>query len=112
MTYNHILPLINKRNFILSSRRDNEAVFYARRGGATQKLDKISLPEGNLDFAQSLRYFDSVYMNKPSSTSLDLGQNQDFNLGEICDYKSYLQMNHCHNNGWLSIVFARYPAFS
>ena len=78
-----MFPLINKRNFILSSRHSDEAVLYARRGGVTKKLDKISLPEGNLDFAQSLRYVSSEYAYTPSSTSLDLGQNQDFNLGEI-----------------------------
>mgnify|MGYP001589155560 CR=1 FL=1 len=72
--------LINKENFILSSRRDNELVVLPRREGATQKLDKISLPGGNLDFAQSLRYVSSEWNNHSSSTSLDLGQNQDFNL--------------------------------
>ncbi len=75
--------LIDKINFILSSRRDDEAVLLARRGGATQKLNKIFLPEGNFDFAQSPRYIDSAYINKPSSTSLDLGQNQNFNLVKI-----------------------------
>jgi hypothetical protein len=55
----------------------------ARRGEVTKKLDKISLPSGNLDFAQSLRYVSSEYAHTPSSTSLDIGQNQDFNLGEI-----------------------------
>ena len=78
-----MFSLINKRNFILSSRRDNELVALPQRGGATQKLNKISLPGGNLDFAQSLRYIGSAYMDKPSPTSLDLGQNQDFNLGKI-----------------------------
>ena len=56
-----MFPLINKQNFILSSRRDNERVALPQRGGATQKLDKICLLKENLDF----------------------GQNQDFNLGEI-----------------------------
>ncbi|MEK7463007.1 MAG: hypothetical protein AAB621_01410 [Patescibacteria group bacterium] len=82
-----MFSLINKRNFILSSGRDNEAVVLPRQGGATKKLDKISLPRrpacrqaGNLDFAQSLRYVSSEYIHTPSSTSLGLGQNQGFNL--------------------------------
>lgn len=83
MTSKQMFSLINKRNFILSSRRDDELVVLPQRGGATKKLDKISLPCGNLDFAQSLRYFASLYMNKASAKSLDLGQNQDFNLGKI-----------------------------
>ena len=78
-----MFTLINKLNFILSSRRDNELVVLPQRGGATQKLDKISLPSGNLDFAQSLRYVSSRYAYTPSSTSLDLSQNQDFNLEKI-----------------------------
>ena len=78
-----MFSLINKRNFILSSRRDDELVVLPQRGGVTKKLNKISLPEGNLDFAQSLRYVVSAYMYKPSPTSLDLGQNQDFNLEKI-----------------------------
>ena len=78
-----MFSLINKVNFILSSRHDNELVVLPQRRGVTKKLDKISLPEGNLDFVQSLRYVDSAYMHKPSPTSLDLGQNQDFNLGKI-----------------------------
>ena len=78
-----MFSLINKQNFILSSRHSDEAVLYARRGGVTQKLDKICLPSGNLDFAQSLRYVSSEYACTPSSTSLDIGQNQDFNLEKI-----------------------------
>ena len=84
MTSKQMFSLINKRNFILSSRRDDELVVLPQQGGATKKLDKISLPCGNLAFAQSLRYVFSEYaMHTPSSTSLDLGQNQDFNLGKI-----------------------------
>ena len=83
MTSKQMFSLINKRNFILSSRRDDELVVLPQQGGATKKLDKISLPFGNLDFAQSLRYVSSEYAYTPSSTSLDLGQNQDFNLGKI-----------------------------
>jgi len=79
MTSKQMFSRINKRNFILSSRRDNEAVVLPRRGGATQKLDKISLPEGNPDFAQYLRYVSSKYIHTFSSTSLGLGQNQGFN---------------------------------
>ncbi|MEK7478593.1 MAG: hypothetical protein AAB626_01555 [Patescibacteria group bacterium] len=71
-----MFSLINKRNFILSSRRDNEAVVLPRRGGATKKLNKISLS----NFAQFLRYVSSKYIHTPSSTSLGLGQNQGFNL--------------------------------
>ena len=82
-TSKQMFPLINKQNFILISRRDNERVALPQRGGATKKLDRICLPSGNLDFAQSLRYVSSEYAYTPSSTSLDLGQNQDFNLGKI-----------------------------
>ena len=78
-----MFTLINKQNFILSSRRDNELVALPQRGGATQKSDKICLPSGNLDFDQSLRYVSSEYVHTPSSTGLDLGHNQDFNLGKI-----------------------------
>ena len=78
-----MFTLINKRNFILSSRRDDELVVLPQRGGVTKKLDKICLPFGNLDFAQSLRYVSSKYVLTFSSTSLDIGQNQDFNLGKI-----------------------------
>jgi len=85
-----MFSLINKINFILSSRRDNEAVVNPRRVGATQKLDKIYLPEslpadrqGNPDFAQSLRYVSSEYIHTLSSTSLGLSQNQGFNLVKI-----------------------------
>ena len=78
-----MFSLINKINFILSSRRDNEAVVNPRRVGATQKLGKIYLPEGNPDFAQSLRYVSSEYIYTLSSTSLGLGQNQGFNLVKI-----------------------------
>jgi hypothetical protein len=81
-----MFALINKINFILSSMRDSEAVFLTRRGGATQNLNKIYLPEGpacrqagNLDFAQSLRYVSSEYIHTSSSTSLGLSQNQGFN---------------------------------
>ena len=83
MTSKQMFTLINKLNFILSSRHSDEAVLNARRGGVTKKLDKICLPSGNLDFAQSLRYVSSKYMPTFSSTSLDIGQNQDFNLGKI-----------------------------
>ena len=83
MTSKQIFSQINKRNFILNSRRDDELVVLPQRGGATKKLNKISLPEGNHDFAQSLRYVSSKYMHTFSSTSLDLGQNQDFNLVKI-----------------------------
>ena len=83
MTYKFMFSPINKANFILSSRRDNELVVLPQRGGATKKLDKISLPRGNLDFAQSLRYVSSEYAYTSSSTSLDIGQNQDFNLVKI-----------------------------
>jgi len=78
-----MFSLINKINFILSSRRDNEAVVIPRRGGATKKLDKISLSEGNHDFAQYLRYVSSKYFHTFSSTSLGLSQNQGFNLVKI-----------------------------
>ncbi|MHB9019566.1 MAG: hypothetical protein ACYC3G_01660 [Minisyncoccota bacterium] len=78
-----MFSLINKRNFILSSRRDNEAVVLLRRGGATTKLNKISLSEGKLDFAQSLRYVSSEYFHTSSSTSLGLSQNQGFNYVKI-----------------------------
>jgi hypothetical protein len=78
-----ILSLINKRNFTLSSRRDDEFVVLPQRGGATKKLGKISLPEGNLAFAQSLRYVSSGYAYTPSSICLDIGQKQDFNLVRI-----------------------------
>ncbi len=83
MTSKQIFSQINKRNFILNSRRDDELVVLPQRGGATKKLNKISLPVGNHDFAQSLRYVSSKYMYTFSSTSLDLGQNQDFNLVKI-----------------------------
>ena len=82
-TSKQMFSLINKINFILSSRRDNEAVVNPRRVGATQKLDKIYLPEGNPDFAQSLRYVSSEYIHTLSSTSLGLSQNQGFNLVKI-----------------------------
>ncbi len=62
------------------SRRDNELVVLPQQGGATKKSDKISLPGGNLDFAQYLRYAFSKYSYTFSAVSLDLGQNQDFNL--------------------------------
>lgn len=93
-----IHSLINKRNFILSSRRDNKLVVLPQRGvvptegrgslippgiGTTKKLDKISLPGGNLDFVQYLRYVCLEYIYTFSSTSFDLSQNQDFNLGKI-----------------------------
>jgi len=78
-----MFSLINKRNFVLNSRRDDELVALPQQGGATKKSDKISLPEGNLDFTQSPRYVSSGYIHTPSSTSLDIGQNQDFNLGKI-----------------------------
>ncbi len=78
-----MFSLINKINFILSSRHDNEVVVYPRRVRATQKLDKIYLPEGKPDFTQSLRYVSSKYIHTFSSTSLGLGQNQGFNLVKI-----------------------------
>ena len=78
-----MFSLINKKNFILNSRRDDERVVSPPRGGVTKKLDKIFLPEGNLDYAHSLRYVSSEYIHTPSSTSLDSGHNQDFNLRKI-----------------------------
>lgn len=78
-----MFSLINKINFILNSRLDNELAVLPQQGGVTKNLNKISLPEGNLDFAQALRYASSAYAYTPSSTSLDLSQNQDFNLGKI-----------------------------
>ena len=83
MTSKYMFSLINKNNFIGISRLFNEAVFNTRRGEITQKFNKIFLPFGNLDFVPSLRYGSSTYMNKFSSPSLDLGQNQDFNLVKI-----------------------------
>ena len=95
---------INKRNFILSSRRDNEAVVSPRRGGVptksrgsaiplgigtTQNLNKISLLQENPDFAQYLRYVSLKYIHTFSSTSLGLGQNQDFNLSKKLSYKYF-----------------------
>ncbi|MDE2001545.1 MAG: hypothetical protein KGI60_03180 [Patescibacteria group bacterium] len=74
---------MNKKNFRLISRREDAAVVLPRQGEATQKSDKIFLPEGNLDFVQSLRYASSKYAYTFSSASLDLGQNQDFHLGKI-----------------------------
>lgn len=78
-----MFSLINKKNFISISRRDNELAVLPQRGGATKKSVEISLPFGNLDFAKALRYVSSKYMHTFSSTSLDLSQNQDFNLGKI-----------------------------
>ena len=74
---------INKKNFILSSRRDNESVVLPRRGGATKNLNKIFLLIENLDFIQSLRYVSSMYIHIFSSTSLGLSQNQGFNSVKI-----------------------------
>ncbi|MCL5017453.1 MAG: hypothetical protein M1155_02220 [Patescibacteria group bacterium] len=82
-TSKQMFSLINKINFILSSRRDSEVVVYPHRAGATQKLNKIYLPEGKPDFNQSIRYVASKYMHTFSSTSLGLGQNQGFNLMKI-----------------------------
>ena len=78
-----MFSLINKRNFIRIPRLLSEAVLNARRGEVTTEFNKISLPSGNLDFAQSLRYFASLYTNKASAKGLDLSQNQDFNLEKI-----------------------------
>jgi hypothetical protein len=78
-----ILSLINKRNFELNSRSEESIALIAPGRRATKKLAKISLPEGNLAFAQSLRYVSSGYAYTPSSTCLDFGQNQDFNLVRI-----------------------------
>ena len=83
MFYKTIFSLINKQNFTLNSRRDNELAVLPQRGGVTKNLGKICLPAGNLDFAQSLRYVSSADIHLPSSTSLDIGQNQDFNLVKI-----------------------------
>ena len=74
---------INKKNFILSLRRDNESVVLPHRGGATKNLNKIFLLKENLDFIQSLRYVSSKYIHTFSSTSLGLGQNQGFNSVKI-----------------------------
>lgn len=83
MISKYMFSLINKNNFIRISRLFDEAVLYVRRGEITKKFNKIFLPFGNLDFVPSLRYGSSTYVNKFSSPSLDLGQNQDFNLGKI-----------------------------
>ncbi|MDE2001595.1 MAG: hypothetical protein KGI60_03485 [Patescibacteria group bacterium] len=80
MTSKQMSSRIDKQNCVLISRRDNELVVPPQRGEATKKSEAIFLPEGNLDFAQSLRYASSKYLHTFSSTSLDLGQNQDFNL--------------------------------
>ena len=74
---------INKKNFILSSRRDNESVVLPHQGGATKNLNKIFLLIENLDFIQSLRYVSSMYIHIFSSTSLGLSQNQGFNSVKI-----------------------------
>lgn len=79
-----ILSQINKSYFILNPRRDDEAVLYARRGGATKELNKIALPEGIIDFDQFLRCLSSTWY-KPQfpPRALNLIQNQLFNLVRI-----------------------------
>ena len=67
-----MFSLINKRNFILSSRRDDELVVLPQRGGATKKLNKIALPFGRIDFGQFLRYFSLPYIHTAASKSLEL----------------------------------------
>lgn len=42
----------DKTNFELDSRSDDKIVVLPHRGGATQKIAKIFLPFGNLDFNQ------------------------------------------------------------
>lgn len=67
-----ILLLINKSNFILNPRRDDEAVVNPRRGGVTPELNKIALPYGRIDFGQFLRYFSLPYSYTAASKSLEL----------------------------------------
>ncbi len=76
--------LIDKKNFIINTRREEETAVIPLFRRATQYLDKIFLPSGNPDFDQFLRYFSSMYLKiRFRRRAWNLMQNQDFNLVKI-----------------------------
>ena len=79
-----ISSLIDKKNFVLDLRLADELVVIPQRGSITQKLIKISLPFGNFDFDQFLRYSSEMWWSPQfPPRALNLMQNQNFNLKKI-----------------------------